>query len=141
MEVVPKMFLLSPLLLLLLLGVIGAVILVVMLSKKQPWVAAVVGIGLLLGLAFFFLMPAVSYHSVETAHGTQSVQAVGTRVALLPMLLIGALAIACVVALLVKVGRKQPWVAAIVGLALLGLPVLFVLFHFVRSGVRVEHVG
>ena len=124
-----------PLMIVLLFGAVGAMILMIKLFKKQPWVGAVVGVVLLLGLMFFLLMSVVAFERVETTHGTQHVRAVGGA---LPMMLIVVLALAGVVALLVKVGKKQPWVAAIVGIALLGLPLFLVLGHFVYFGARNE---
>jgi len=132
-NIVPKVFIMLPLMILLLLGAVGLIVLAVKLFKKQPWVAAVVGIVLLLGLSFFFLMPAVAYRSVETVHGTQHVRAVGAGMAFIPIMLIGAMVLVGIIVLLVKFGKKQPWVAAIAGLLLLVLPVFWLRF----SGMQV----
>ena len=112
-----NLFVLYPVLLLLILGVVGVIILMVKAFKNQRWVGAIIGVVLLLGLSIFALAPVLlGFDVVNFNHPAPQ------YVGILPVAFLGLLILAGLIALFVKLFRKSPAAAIVLGLVVLLLP-------------------
>jgi len=56
-HIIPKVFIMLPVLILILFAVIGVIVLTIKLCSKRPWIAVIIALGLLLIVPYFILVP------------------------------------------------------------------------------------
>jgi len=65
-HMIPKVFIMLPVLILLLLAVIGIIVLFIKICSKRPWIAAIIALGLLLLIVPFFILVPTHRHTVRS---------------------------------------------------------------------------